>query len=41
MTDDEGDQKIETVSQGSTGYEGQHSLFFNTTGCAYTSGCTP
>jgi hypothetical protein len=41
MTDDGDDQNIETVNQGSTGYEGLHSLFFNTTGCAAAYGCTP
>ncbi len=41
MTDDAGDQPIEVVSQGSTGFQGQHSLFLQTTGCAFTGGCTP
>lgn len=41
MTDDAGDQSIEIVSQGSTGFQGQHSLFLQTTGCAFTGGCTP
>jgi Peptidase A4 family len=41
MTDDAGDQPIEVVSQGSSGYEGQHALFFQTTGCAFAGGCTP
>jgi hypothetical protein len=41
MTDDAGHQSIEVVSQGSTGFQGQHSLFLQTTGCAYTGGCTP
>lgn len=41
MTDDGATQAIEVVNQGSTGYQGQHSLFFETTGCAYTGGCTP
>ncbi len=40
MTDDAGDQSIEIVSQGSTGFQGQHSLFLQTTGCAFTGGCT-
>jgi hypothetical protein len=41
MTDDAGDQSIELVNQGSgTGYEGQHGLFFETTGCAWSGGCT-
>jgi len=41
MTDDAGDQSIEIVSQGSAGFQGQHSLFLQTTGCAFTGGCTP
>jgi len=41
MTDDGATQAIEVVNQGSAGYQGQHSLFFETTGCAYTGGCTP
>lgn len=41
MTDDGSTQAIEIVNQGSSGYQGQHSLFFETTGCAYTGGCTP
>jgi hypothetical protein len=42
MTNDGGDQAIEIVNQGNnSGYEGQHGLFFQTTGCAFTGGCTP
>jgi len=41
MTDDAGDQKIELVNQGSSGFQGLHSLYFQTTGCAFTGGCTP
>jgi hypothetical protein len=42
MTDDLGDQNIEVLSgQGSSGYQGQHSLWFTTTGCAWAKGCTP
>jgi hypothetical protein len=41
MSDDGMDQAIELVSQGSGGYQGQHSLFFQTTGCAYAGGCKP
>jgi uncharacterized protein YceK len=41
MTDDGGDQNIETVNQGSSGYEGRHALFFNTDACAFVPGCTP
>jgi hypothetical protein len=41
MTDDGGTQPIEIVNQGSTGYEGLHGLLFQTTGCAFTGGCTP
>jgi hypothetical protein len=40
MTDDKGDQAIETVNQGSAGYQGQHSLSFTTVNCAYDLGCT-
>ncbi|MFY9643858.1 MAG: hypothetical protein WAK29_01690 [Terriglobales bacterium] len=41
MTDDVGDQAIELTNQGSgTGYEGEHALFFQTTGCAWSGGCT-
>ena len=41
MMDDGSTQNIELVNQGSSGFQGQHSLFFETTGCAYTGGCTP
>ena len=41
MTDDAGDQDIELVNQGTTGYQGLHGLWFETTGCAYSGGCTP
>jgi hypothetical protein len=41
MTDDGFDQVIEAVDQGSGGYQGLHSLWFVTTGCAYSGGCTP
>ncbi len=41
MTDDSGTQDIELVEQGNTGYQGQHSLLFQTTGCAYAGGCGP
>lgn len=41
MTDDAGDQPIELVNQGSSGYEGQHGLWFQTTGCAFAGGCNP
>jgi hypothetical protein len=42
MTDDGGDQEIEVLSgQGSSGYQGQHSLWFTITGCARAKGCTP
>jgi hypothetical protein len=39
--EDGGDQSIETVNQGSSGYEGLHSLFFTTKNCAFSDGCTP
>jgi hypothetical protein len=41
MMDDRSTQNIELVNQGSGGFQGQHSLFFETTGCAYAGGCTP
>ena len=41
MTDDGNTQNIEIVSQGSSGFQGQHSLFHQTTGCAFAGGCTP
>ena len=41
MMDDGSTQNIELVNQGSGGFQGQHSLFFETTGCAYTGGCIP
>jgi hypothetical protein len=41
MMDDGGDQEIEIVNQGSSGYEGEHALYFQTVGCAYAGGCTP
>jgi hypothetical protein len=40
MHDDNNTQAIELVNQGSGGFQGQHSLFFQTTGCAYAGGCT-
>ena len=39
MMDDEGDQVIESANQGSGGYEGQHAIYFETAGCAYSGGC--
>jgi hypothetical protein len=39
MVDDSGSDIIELVNQGSSGYEGQHAILFQTTGCAYTGGC--
>jgi Peptidase A4 family len=41
MTNDGFNQVIEAVDQGSGGYQGLHSLWFVTTGCAYDGGCTP
>jgi peptidase A4-like protein len=41
MTNDQGNQTIEGVYSGITGWEGQRVLQFYTTGCAYTPGCTP
>ncbi len=41
MTDDAGDQTIEHVTQGSTGYQGLSGLWFETENCAAVEGCTP
>jgi hypothetical protein len=41
MMNDSDSEATETVSQGSGGYQGLHSLFFTTTGCAVDGGCTP
>jgi hypothetical protein len=41
MRDDNDTQDIEIVKQGSAGYEGQHSLWFQTVGCAWSGGCVP
>ncbi len=41
MTDDAGDQTIEQVTQGSTGYQGHSGLWFETLNCAAINGCTP
>lgn len=41
MTDDAGDQGIESVSQGNTGPEGLTGLWFITSSCASSGGCTP
>jgi hypothetical protein len=41
MMDDAGDQIIEHVTQGSTGYQGQTGLWFETADCAAVQGCTP
>jgi hypothetical protein len=41
MRDDGNTQNIEIVNQGSSGFQGQHSLFVQTTGCAFAGGCVP
>ena len=41
MRDNNDTQPIELVNQGSSGYQGLHSLWFQTTGCAFTGGCRP
>lgn len=41
MRDNGNTQNTEIVSQGSSGFQGRQSLFFQTTGCAYLAGCTP
>jgi len=40
MYDDDGDQIISSVEQGSTGTQGQQSLAFTSDNCAFTGGCT-
>ncbi len=40
MRDDSNSQNIQLINQGSSGFEGQHALLFQTTGCAFTGGCT-
>jgi hypothetical protein len=39
MMDDGGDQIIETVNHGGSGYEGENALMFSTSNCAYSGGC--
>jgi hypothetical protein len=39
MRDDFDSQDIEIVSHGSSGFEGQHGILFQTTGCAFAGGC--
>jgi Peptidase A4 family len=39
MRDDSNSQNIELITQGTSGFEGQHALLFQTTGCAYAGGC--
>lgn len=41
MCEDSNLEPIELVNQGSSGYQGLHSLLFITTGCAFTGGCRP
>jgi hypothetical protein len=41
MMDDAGDQVIEGVSQGTSGYQGQHQLTLATENCAGSGGCSP
>jgi hypothetical protein len=41
MRDDNNTQPIELVNQGISGYQGLHSLWFQTTGCAFAGGCKP
>ncbi len=40
MYNDDDDQIISGAQQGSTGYQGQYSLAFESDNCAYTGGCT-
>ncbi|AXC14098.1 hypothetical protein ACPOL_4836 [Acidisarcina polymorpha] len=39
MRDDYNDQSIELVNQGATGYEGNHGVMLQTTGCAWSGPC--
>jgi Peptidase A4 family len=39
MRDDANNQNIELIYQGSSGYEGNHSLLLQTTGCAFSGPC--
>lgn len=39
MRDDGNDQNIELIYQGSSGYEGTHSLLLQTAGCAFSGPC--
>ena len=41
MGEDTNTEAIELINQGSSGFQGLHSLLFQTTGCAYTGGCNP
>ena len=41
MRDDNNTQPIEVVNQGTAGYQGLHSLWFQTTGCTFAGGCNP
>lgn len=41
MREDTNAEAIELVNQGSTGFQGLHSLLFQTTGCAFAGGCNP
>ena len=41
MRDDNNTQPIELVNVGNSGYQGLHSLWFQTTGCAFAGGCNP
>jgi len=41
LLDPTGTQAIEIVSSGSSGSQGKYSLWFQTTGCAYSGGCAP
>ena len=39
MRNDDNNQNIELIYQGSSGYEGNHSLLLQTTGCAFSGPC--
>jgi hypothetical protein len=39
MRDDNNDQNIELINRGTSGFEGQHALLLQTTGCAWSGGC--
>jgi hypothetical protein len=39
MRNDNNDQNIELINRGTSGFEGQHALLLQTTGCSWAGGC--